>query len=116
MKRWTSPHGYQNLDFISDAIGIDPAFVEREKSAGDFFVDILAETGDGDLVVIENQLERTDHDHLGKLITYMSNLDAKIAIWITSQPRPEHEKAVQWLNETLPADTGFYLIRRKPTE
>ena len=101
----------ENLDFISDAIGVDLAFVEREKSAGDFSVDILAEAGDGDLVVIENQLERTDHDHLGKLITYMSNLDAKIAVWITSHPRPEHEKAVQWLNETLPADTGFFLIR-----
>jgi len=101
----------ENLDFVSDAISIDLSFVEREKSAGDFSVDILAETGDGDLVVIENQLERTDHDHFGKLITYMSNLNAKIAIWITSQPRPEHEKAVQWLNETLPADTGFYLLR-----
>ncbi len=101
----------ENLDFVSDKIGFDLTFVEREKSAGDFSVDILAETGEGDLVVIENQLERTDHDHLGKLITYMANLDAKIAIWITSQPRPEHEKAVQWLNETLPADTGFYLLR-----
>ena len=101
----------ENLDFVSDVIGIDLSFVEREKSAGDFSVDILAETGEGDLAVIENQLDRTDHDHLGKLITYMSNLGAKIAIWITSQPRPEHEKAIQWLNETLPADTGFYLIR-----
>ncbi len=100
-----------NLDFLSNKVGFDLTFVEREKSAGDFSVDILAETGEGALVVIENQLERTDHDHLGKLLTYMANLDAKIAIWITSQPRPEHEKAVQWLNETLPADTGFYLVR-----
>jgi len=48
-----------NFDFVSDIIGVDLSFVNREKSAGDFSVDILAETGDGDLVVIENQLERT---------------------------------------------------------
>jgi hypothetical protein len=62
-------------------------------------------------VVIENQLERTDHDHLGKLITYLSNLDAKTAVWITREARPEHEAAIHWLNEMLPQDTAFYLIR-----
>ena len=101
----------ENLDFVSEKLGIDLTLVERESAAGDFSVDILAEAGDGNAVIIENQLERTDHDHLGKLITYMSNLDAKTAIWITSAPRPEHEKAVHWLNETLPADTAFYLLK-----
>jgi hypothetical protein len=62
-------------------------------------------------VVIENQLERTDHDHLGKLITYLSNLDAKTAVWITSKPRPEHEQAIHWLNEVLPVDMAFYLVK-----
>lgn len=62
-------------------------------------------------MVIENQLGTTDHDHLGKLITYMSNLGAKTAIWIAREPRPEHERAVHWLNEILPADTAVYLLR-----
>lgn len=109
-------HGFtiwlaDNLDFLSESIGIPLSLVEREASAGPFSVDILAEDDSGNPVVIENQLERTDHDHLGKLITYMSNLETKTAIWITSDPRPEHEKAIHWLNETLPVDTSFYLIK-----
>jgi hypothetical protein len=109
-------HGFtpwlaENLDFVSEAIGVELTLVKREAGAGPFSVDILAEDPQGHQVVIENQLEQTDHDHLGKLITYMSNLDAKTAIWITSNPRPEHEKAVHWLNETLPADASFYLIQ-----
>jgi hypothetical protein len=105
--RWLA----ENLDFISETIGFDLSLVEREASAGPFSADILAEDSQGHPVVIENQLEQTDHDHLGKLITYMSNLDARTAIWITRSPRPEHEKAVHWLNETLPADTAFYLLK-----
>ncbi len=101
----------ENLDYLEEVTGLSLSLVEREAAAGDFSVDILAEDGDGNLVIIENQLERTDHDHLGKLLTYMSNHDAKTAIWITAHARPEHEKAVQWLNETLPADMAFYLIQ-----
>lgn len=105
--RWLA----DNLDYLEEVTGLTLAMVDQEASAGDFSADILAEDGDGNMVVIENQLEKTDHDHLGKLLTYMSNLEAKTAIWITSRPRPEHEKAVHWLNETLPADTAFYLIQ-----
>lgn len=105
--RWLA----QNLDLLAEKVGGDLSFVEREVAAGAFSADILAEDGGGNLVIIENQLERTDHDHLGKLITYMSNLDARRAIWVSSDPRPEHEKAIHWLNEVLPADTGFYLVK-----
>jgi hypothetical protein len=101
----------KNLDLLSETLGIEITLLEREASAGTFSVDILAETDSGDAIVIENQLERTDHDHLGKLITYLSNLNARAAVWITSEPRPEHEKAIDWLNEMLPADTAFYLVR-----
>ncbi len=100
-----------NLDFLSEVIGFDLNLVEREAAAGPFSADILAEDSRGNFVVIENQLERTNHDHLGKMITYLSNLDAKTAIWITSDPRPEHETAIHWLNETLPADTAFFLMK-----
>ena len=98
----------ENLDFLGDALQLELSLVEQEASAGSFSADILAEEDSGNLVIIENQLERSDHDHLGKLITYLSNLQAKAAVWITSHPRPEHEIAIHWLNETLPADVAFY--------
>jgi hypothetical protein len=101
----------QNLDLLGEKLNIGLTLLEQEASAGPFSADILAEDGSGSPVVIENQLERTDHDHLGKLITYMSNLGAKTAVWITGNPRPEHEQAVHWLNEMLPADTAFYLVK-----
>lgn len=101
----------QNIDILSDALGLGLSVVQREKSAGAFQADLVAEDDVGQLVVIENQPERTDHDHLGKLLTYLTNLEAKIAIWISSDPRPEHVKAVGWLNEVTPSDTAFYLVQ-----
>ena len=100
----------ENLDLLGETLGMELSLIEREASAGVFAADLVAETDNGATVVIENQLERTDHDHLGKLITYLSNLDARAAVWITSEPRPEHEQAIHWLNEMLPADTAFYLV------
>ncbi len=100
-----------NLDILSDHIDCDLSLLEREKKTGTFSADIFAEGPNGETVVIENQLEKTDHDHLGKLITYLSNLEAKIAIWITSYPRPEHTTAINWLNEISPPDTSFYLVK-----
>lgn len=98
-----------NLDVLSETIGITLILVETEKSVGSFSVDILAEDEAGNSVVIENQLEKTDHDHLGKIITYSTNLGAKIGIWISSNPRQEHITAIAWLNESTPLD--FYLIK-----
>lgn len=110
-------HGFtvwlaENLDYLNEALGLELSLVEREAS-GDmtFSADILAEDSNGNYYIIENQLEKTDHDHLGKIITYMSNLEGNGAIWITSEPRPEHEKAVHWLNEILPADSAIYLVK-----
>ncbi len=101
----------ENLDLLGETLGLQLSLLEREAAAGPFSADILADDGHDNLVVIENQLEATDHDHLGKLITYMSNLNAKTAVWIAREPRLEHEKAVHWLNEMLPADTAIYLLR-----
>jgi hypothetical protein len=101
----------ENIDVLKEQLGLDVTFVEKEKSVGPFSVDILAKDAAGRLVIIENQLERTDHDHLGKVLTYLSNLDAKVAIWISSDPRPEHVTAIDFLNENMPSDTQFYLVK-----
>ena len=100
-----------NCDVLGDELGLELTVVDREKSVGPFNVDILANDTAGRPVIIENQLERTDHDHLGKVLTYLANLDAKVAIWISSDPRPEHVTAIDFLNENMPSDTQFYLMK-----
>lgn len=100
-----------NGDILSEQIGVELTVLEREKSVGTFSVDLMGEDKNGHPVIIENQLGKTDHDHLGKILTYLSNLNAKTAIWITSDPRPEHITAMNYLNEIVPDDTNFYLVR-----
>lgn len=99
----------ENIDVLNDVIDFRLTNVEREHSAGSFSADLVAEDESGGTVVIENQLERSNHDHLGKLITYVAFMDARTAIWIVSDPRPEHVRAISWLNEASPAD--FYLLK-----
>jgi hypothetical protein len=100
-----------NLDVLSEHLPVALTSAEREQSAGAFSVDLVAEDADGNVVVIENQLERSDHDHLGKMITYLAAFEAKRAIWIVADPRPEHVRAVSWLNDASPAD--FHLPYRQ---
>lgn len=101
---------FENIEILGEELDMDLTAEEKEKSIGSFSADIVADDGSGQKVLIENQLEKTDHDHLGKILTYVSNLDAKTAIWISSDPRPEHETAIDWLNETA-SGTRFYLIK-----
>jgi hypothetical protein len=98
-----------NVDVLNDVIEGTIANVEREQSAGAFNVDLVGEDEAGNAVIIENQLERSDHDHLGKLITYLTAFEAKTAVWIVSDPRPEHIAAITWLNQSTPA--SFYLLK-----
>lgn len=99
----------ENIEALNEQLGLQLTCTARELRVGTFSLDIEAEDADGRRVIIENQLEKSDHDHLGKLITYLSNLDASAAIWITTEPRPEHITAIAWLNESYAAD--FYLIK-----
>ncbi len=101
----------ENLDALAEHLNLSLTLEEQEARVGDFMVDLLAKTEDGRLVVIENQLGRTDHDHLGKLLTYLTNFEAKIGVWLCADPRPEHQRAVQWLNEVAPDDMAFYLVK-----
>lgn len=98
-----------NIDILNDILDLSLTSAEKEQSAGSFSVDLVAEDESGTVIVIENQLEKSDHDHLGKLITYLTSLEAKAAIWIVADARPEHVGAITWLNESSSAD--FYLIK-----
>ena len=102
----------ENLALLSDEIGIDILLIETEASVGKFNVDILAEEENtGKKIVIENQLEITDHDHLGKTITYASGYDAEIIIWIVKDVRDEHKQAIDWLNEHTDEKVNFFAIK-----
>ncbi len=85
------------MSFLADAVGLDEITLEETESAvGDFNVDIFAsEAGTGRRVIIENQLEDTNLDHLGKLITYASGKDANVIIWVVRHAREEHKSAIE---------------------
>ena len=100
-----------NLGLLSDELGIEMSVVETESSVGSFKVDILAKGQNGDKIVIENQLERTDHDHLGKIITYASGKNASTVIWIVREFKEEHKQAVDWLNEYTDPKLKFFLLK-----
>jgi hypothetical protein len=101
----------ENIDALSERLSMTLTVVQREQAVGDFNVDLLCEDANQQRVIIENQLEQTDHRHLGQLLTYLVNLDAKTAIWVASEPRSEHQKVIAWLNESTPADISFYLVK-----
>ena len=104
----------ENISLLSEAIGIDITVEERESNVGDFNVDIYAsETETDRKIIIENQLEATDHDHLGKLITYASGKEANIIIWIVKEAREEHRAAIEWLNNHTDKEIGFFLCEIK---
>ena len=103
-----------NIGRLSKAVGIDIDIEETESAVGDFNVDIFAVDADtGRKIVIENQLEATDHDHLGKLITYASGKAADLVIWIVKKAREEHRAAIEWLNSHTTDDIGFILCEVK---
>lgn len=104
----------ENISLLSEAIGLDITVEERESNVGDFNVDIYAsETETDRKIIIENQLEATNHDHLGKLITYASGKEANIIIWIVKEAREEHRAAIEWLNNHTDKEIGFFLCEIK---
>lgn len=107
--RWLSEEN--NLAMLSSAIGVELELVETESSVGSFSADIYAqETGTGRRAIIENQLEDTNHDHLGKIITYAAGKGAEVVVWVVARARDEHRRAIEWLNQHTDSDFGFFLV------
>lgn len=99
----------QNLNLLGKELGLNLELVEQEKAIGWFYLDILArDSDDGTLVAIENQLEWSDHSHLGQLLTYLAGCDAEAAVWISPWIRPEHRQAINRLNQVSGGNTKFY--------
>ncbi len=99
----------RNVDVLNEVLDFNLVSAEREKAAGDFSVDLVGEDEDGNTVVVENQLEPSDHRHLGQVLTYLAMMDAKAAVWIVARARAEHVSAIAWLNEST--STPFYLLQ-----
>jgi len=102
----------QNIVRLNNAIGIELEVENTEVAAGPYSADILAkDTATDQYVVIENQLEKTNHDHLGKALTYASVLNATCIIWVATEFTPEHTKALDWLNDHTTEEISFYGVQ-----
>ena len=102
----------ENLELLSNELGIEIESSRTERSVGRYRVDILAKEEKSDRqIIIENQLEKANHDHLGKIITYASGSNAEVIIWIVSEYSDEHKEAVDWLNKQTDDKINFFLIK-----
>ncbi len=102
----------ENLDLLGKELNLEIDPIGTESTIGRFRIDILAqEPRTGHKIIIENQLENTNHDHLGKVITYAAGLDAKYLIWVVKDVLPEHLKAIEWLNEHLDSEINCFLVK-----
>jgi len=100
-----------NIKLLSEKLNLSLTDVETEKNVGSYRCDIICKDEiTGKNVLIENQLEATNHDHLGKIITYASGLDASVVIWIVANAKEEHKSAIEWLNKHTDVDVSFFLI------
>jgi len=103
-----------NISLLGEALGLNLEVISTEHDVGSFSLDILSKDIDsGNFVAIENQLEITDHTHLGQILTYASGVDANTVIWISKEVREEHRKAIDWLNQITNEDIEFFAVEIK---
>jgi Domain of unknown function (DUF4268) len=101
-----------NIQRLGEAIGFELEIEHTEVAVGPFAADILArDSATGNYVVIENQLTRTDHDHLGKSLTYAAALGAKTIVWVASAFTDEHRKTLDWLNDNSVEGLAFFGVQ-----
>lgn len=99
----------ENLELLNETIGLTLSDVEKEVYVGSYRCDLVGkDETTGEKVIIENQLEQSNHDHLGKIITYASGLDAKVVVWIVKEAREEHRSAIEWLNNNTVANINYF--------
>ena len=99
----------ENIAELGEALGMDLELQETEAAVGGYSLDVLAtDLNQNRPVIIENQLEPTNHDHLGKLLTYAAGYDANVIVWLTREFRDEHRQALDWLNQRTGEDTDFF--------
>lgn len=104
----------ENINALSEVVGLTLVDVEKESYVGSYRCDLVAiDENTNDKVIIENQLEQSNHDHLGKVITYASGLGATTIIWIVKTAREEHRSAIEWLNNNMKSGIDFFLIEIK---
>ena len=102
----------ENIDQLSAVLGVPIVVDQTEHKVGSYELDILGHVEENDAVVIvENQLQATDHTHLGQLITYAAGLEAAIIVWIAPEVRDEHRSAIEWLNSHSDEKVSFFLVR-----
>lgn len=101
----------ENLELLNETLGITLSEVEKEVYVGSYRCDLVGKDEvTGEKVIIENQLEMSNHEHLGKIITYASGLDATVIVWIVKEAREEHKSAIEWLNNNTNTNLNFFLI------
>ena len=101
----------ENIRALGEEMNLSLTDVDTERFVGSYRCDIICKDElTGKSVLIENQLEQTNHDHLGKIITYASGLDASVVVWIVAKARDEHASAIEWLNKHTDDDLSFFLI------
>lgn len=98
----------ENIDVLQDVLGMSLSVVTTEVTVGEFRLDIQAVDDDGRTVIIENQLEATNHLHLGQSLVYAAGLDAAAVVWIATRFREDHRSALDWLNERTDSNIGFF--------
>lgn len=106
-----TPWLLEHIDQLNEAIGFEIEISAREERVGPFAVDLYGkEVQTGHPAIIENQLEPSDHSHLGQLLTYAAGLKAGVIVWVTPKFRDEHRAALSWLNEISPQEVNFFGI------
>lgn len=101
----------ENIELLNDILGLTLTDISKEVYVGLYRCDLVAvDESSGIKVIIENQLESSNHEHLGKIITYASGLDAQVVVWIVKNAKEEHRSAIEWLNNNTNSDINFFLI------